>query len=150
MENETIQNLSGGSELKITQEAIFFLSSSAKWAKFLAIVGFVFIGLLVVIAILAGSVLAAMGGGYGAVSGGVITVVYLIIAAISFIPTFLMFKFATKLQAAIRTNDTPTLTESFNFMHKYYLFSGVLTIIALAFIALAVVFGIIGGVMSTF
>ena len=149
MENETIQNPVGDSELKITHEAIFFLSSSAKWAKFLAIVGFVFIGLLVVIAILAGTVLATMGGTYG-IGGGVVTIVYLIIAAISFIPTFLLFKFATKLQTAIRTNDTPTLTESFNYMNKYYLFSGVLTIIGLAFIALAIVFGIIGGIMSTF
>ena len=149
MENETIQNQSGVSGLQITNESIYLLSNSAKWAKFLAIVNFVFIGLLVIIAIFAGSVISSMGGMYGApVGGGLITITYLIIALIAFFPTYFLLMFATNLQKAIAGNDTPTLTESFKFMNKYYLFVGVMTIIALALIALAIVFGVIGAMAA--
>ena len=143
MENETVQNRIETSNFEITQESIFFLKGTAKWAKFLAMVGFVFIGLMVIIAIFASYAInmyvpeAFLGGGF-------FTAIYLIMAIIYFFPTLFCYKFAVNTQKAIVTNDTQILTGSFSFLHKCFQFIGIIMIVMLAFMVLSIIFGIIG------
>ena len=146
MENETVQNQFEVSFLEITQKSIFFLTGAAKWAKFLAICGFVGIGLMVIVAIFAGSMMSSLSNFNNSgfpMGGGFITVIYLIMAAIYFFPTLFCYKFAINTQKAIETNDTLTLTESFNFLHKCFQFIGIITIVMLAFVVLSVIVGVI-------
>jgi L-cystine uptake protein TcyP (sodium:dicarboxylate symporter family) len=80
----------------IDQSSRAHLSEAAKWAKFLAIVGFVMCGLIVVIAIFAGSILALMSNsfndGYSSstrLSGGMgafVAIFYIGIAILFFLP----------------------------------------------------------------
>jgi len=144
MSDETLQNQIGTSDLKITPESMAYLSSIATWAKFLSIVGFVFVGLLVVIAIFAGAIMSSIYSIYAAVSGMTITIIYLAIALIYFFPVLFAYKFATNLRKALVIKDTPTLTESFKNLSYYCLFVGILTIIGLVLLAIGIIVMIIG------
>lgn len=138
-------------ELQLDNQAIAHLGETAKWARFLAIIGFIFIGLIVILAFTAGSFFAQMGSYSGtplaAISGGIFTVVYLIGAAVWFFPNLFLFQFATRLKKAIATNDQTILANSFSAQKTMYKYMGILVIIYLAIIALALVLGILGTAM---
>jgi uncharacterized membrane protein len=135
------------------------LSEAARWAKFLAIVGFVLIGLLVVVAIFFGSVFSFVssrsGGsdfqraGYEGIVGGFVMFMYIIVAAIYFFPCLFLFRFSVKMKTALAANDQETLNTSFQNLKKMFRFVGILTIIGLALFALQFFFLLVGiGVAS--
>jgi hypothetical protein len=144
MNDEILQSQNGTPDLKITPELMMYLSSIATWAKFLAIVGFVVVGLLVVIAICVGAFMSSMNDLYGAMSGVSLTIIYLIIAVIYFFPVMFGYKFAIYLRNAIRSKDTPKLTESFKNLSYYCLYIGVLTIIGFVMLVVGIIVAIIG------
>ncbi|MER2998652.1 DUF5362 family protein [Pontibacter populi] len=127
-----------------------FLRNTAKWGKFLAIVGFVMIGFIVLMGIFAGSVLGsvmskASGNGIGGGVGGTFFVVfYLIFALLYFFPVLYLYRFSDKMQHALRHKNEDLVTESFKNLKSLFKFMGVLTIIMLAFYALGLLFMAIG------
>jgi hypothetical protein len=145
MEPNTNTNLF---ELQVDHEASSYLRDAARWAKFLAIVGFVICGIIVLVALFAGSMLATSFGAMGArgstAMGAMVSVIYIIIALISFFPWLFLFNFASKMQVALRNNDQVQLNQSFKNLKSCYRFLGILMIIYLCFIALALIFGAIG------
>jgi hypothetical protein len=124
-------------ELQVDQTSMSYLRDAAKWARFLAIAGFVFCGLFVVFAIVVATVLAnllsTMGtsptsGGMGA---GPIAAVYIGIAAISFFPNLYLYNFSGRMRAALRDNDQDQLNLAFKNVRSLFRFVGVLMIIGL-------------------
>ena len=142
MNDEILQSQIGTPDLKLTPESMTYLSSVATWTKFLAIVGFVVVGLIVVIAIFVGAMISSYA--YLPISGMSLTVIYLIIAIIYFFPVLFAYKFATNLRKAITFKDTPKLTESFKNLNYYCLYVGVLTVIGLALLTIGIIVAIIG------
>ena len=133
-------------DLQIDQPVSNYLSESAKWAKFLAIVGFVFCGLFAVLALFAGSFTStAFGslGGSAGMSGIFVILIYLGIAALYFFPCLFLFHFANKMQRALRQNDQGSLTDSFRNLKSCYKFLGILMIVILAFYAIAIIVGML-------
>jgi len=124
-----------------------YLAETARWGKFLAIVGFVAIGLMALGGIFFGSVLANLTGGVGLISPMFITMMYLILAALYFFPVLYLFRFSTKMQVALRSDNEAELTSSFQNLKSLYKFMGILTAIILGIYALIFVFAGIGGAM---
>lgn len=126
------------------------LKETAMWAKFLAIAGFVMSILIAVAAIFAGTMfnkLAAglpggRGSGTGMMAGGMIMIVYLVIAVVAFFMALFLFRFGVKMQAALKVNDQETFNLSFQNLKMYYRFAGIITIIYLAILLLALIGGI--------
>ena len=79
-------------EMQLHQTAKDFLKKTAKWAYFLSILGYVGIGFMVFAALFASTLFSAMGhtappmGTMGPSFGIMMSVVYLIIAALYFFP----------------------------------------------------------------
>ena len=74
------------SDLRIDEVCHMHLKETAKWTKFLAIVGFVITGIIVLVALFAGSILAEMPVSETAgVGAGLVTFIYIIIAVIYFL-----------------------------------------------------------------
>lgn len=118
----------------------------AGWAKFLAIIGFIVCGLIVIAALFAGTFIASMSS-YNAMGdtgglGAVVTVIYLIFAAVYFIPTLFLFQASTKLKNALDSTDQNLLNEGFTKLKASFRFWGILTIIILSFYILALIFGV--------
>lgn len=148
------QNTSNLFELHIDHQSNAYLRETAKWARFLAIVGFIICALLVIIALFAGSVIASGLGGFGdggfAGLGVVVTIFYVLVALLLLFPNLYLFRFGGQMQTALRNNDQALLASAFGNIKSYFKFIGILTIIALAFWALGLVFGVLGSTMSSF
>jgi len=129
------------------------LSEAAKWAKFLAIFGFIMCGLLVIIGIFFGTFMSTFSSGpYGneysnsAVFGGslavVMIVVYVGIAVLYFFPCLFLLRFANHMRNALNTNEQLTLNSSFQNLKIMFRYVGILTIVLISFYALAFLIGI--------
>lgn len=120
------------------------LADAARWAKFLAIVGFIVCGLIVIVGIFAGSLLESFSStrryegfdsnvevtrGLGVVA----TVFYILIAVLYFFPCLFLFNFASKMKTALLSNDQDVLNSSFQNLKKTFRYIGVLSIIVLSF-----------------
>jgi hypothetical protein len=136
-------------DLQLDPQSGNYLSEAARWARFLSIVGFIMIALMILAGLFLGSRIAAglstMGGGYSMLGGGFITVLYVLFALIYFFPCFYLFHFGSKMRMALRNNDQETLSDSLKNLKSCFKFFGVFTIIVLSFYALALVAVVIGG-----
>lgn len=141
-------------ELHLDQSAKDFLKETAKWAYFLSILGFIGVGLMVIIALFAGTLfstlgstvpgMAAMGGSFGVMIG----VFYFALAAIYFFPVYYLNKFAVNAKRAFKENDSEALTKSFEYLKSHYKFIGIFTLSIMILYGLILVFAVIGGLMS--
>jgi hypothetical protein len=76
---ENLTQVSNLNELKLNNHSIGFLKETAKWANFLAIMGFIGIGLIVILAFFMGAVLSSLpNANLLPITGPIMTVVYLL------------------------------------------------------------------------
>lgn len=134
-------------DVQLTQASKAYLSEAARWARFLGIVGFIFIGLFVIMALFMGSMFSSMPGmeGAGALGGGFITAIYLVFAAIYFFPTLYLYRFGTRTKVALANYDTDGLTDGLGNLKSTFKFMGILTIIMLGLYGLLFLIGIFAG-----
>ena len=138
----TVNTESNLFELQIDHEISSHLSQTAKWAKFLAIVGFVFCGLITLVVVFAGSWVATispLGGTMGA-AGFMQVVLMLMMVGLYFFPCLFLFNFSNKMLLALRNNDQNSLITSFRQLKLCFKFVGILTIIFLSIYLVIFVF----------
>jgi|TARA_B110001469_G_C9496654_1_gene248225 hypothetical protein len=149
---ETIdQDLNPTSNL-ITENAIKFLSETVKWSKFLSVLGFIMVGFMVIAALFMGTMIANLGGvgmKDGSMSDGVITVLYLILAAIYFFPVYYLFKFSQNLKEAISNESADSYEKAFEYQKSQYKFAGIMAIIVLSIYVIVFLVAIVGGLLAS-
>lgn len=121
-------------ELKITESSKSFLLETTKWAKFLAILGFVGIGLMVIGALFIIAVGSSMRGAGGAPV--LMGVVYLLMAVLYFFPTYYLYNFSVKMKKAILNLDQSNADSGFENLKSLYKFMGILAIVMISFYVL--------------
>ena len=141
MESTTQNNLF---DLQVDHLGVGYLRDAAYWAKFLAIAGFIFCGLFVVVAVLVLSLLSSLFNSVGAsgtagIGAVPIAFVYVGIAVLNFFPCLYLYNFAVKMQVALRSNDQEQLNTAFRNMRAFYRFVGVMMIIALGVFLLGII-----------
>ena len=127
-------------DLQIDQQSHSYLSETARWGKFLSVIGFIFCGLFAIIAIFAGSYINSSistqsFGRSSALGGSVVTVIYILIALLWFFPCLYLFHFANKMKLALGGNDQEMLNTSLKNLKACFKFMGIITIIVLSFYA---------------
>jgi hypothetical protein len=136
------------------------LADAARWARFLAICGFVLLGLMLLFGIfmmigmsseISSSISQEYGNNsmFGAMGMGVFVLGWIISALIIFFPLLYLLRFANRMRASLNGNDQQELNNSFQNLKAYFKYLGIITIIVLAFYAIAFVFAIIGASMFT-
>ena len=133
------------------------MSEAARWAKFLAVCGFIFLGLLVIYGMIMSFVFANMTskmsefdntsttGDLSNIMGIGMIIFYIICAVIAFFPYYFLLRFANKMKAALISNDQETLNSSFQNLKILYRYMGILMIISLV----VIVFGIVSMIATT-
>lgn len=121
------------------------LSESARWARFLAIVGMISLGLMiafgVVYSIWISTTMSSLQDRYGVQSSGAYTssvatgsaLVFIIMAVIAFFPFLYMLRFANQMKLALYSNDQENLNASFQNLKRYFRYVGIITIIGIGF-----------------
>lgn len=148
MENNLDNPSTFSSVLTIDQLSTNYLEETRKWARFLSIMGFIMIGILVIIALFAGSLFSSLGSGMtGALPATMITIVYLLIALLYFFPVLYLYRFSVQMKVALQESNQESLSGSFGNLKSMFKFMGIMTIIVLALYALAFIFAIVAGTM---
>lgn len=134
------------------------LIETSKWARFLAIVGFIALGLMLLFGIYMSTVFSSMDrfdNLYGRSSSNVFSmlgagmaVFYIVVAVIMFFPLLFLLRFANRMRSALAGNDQEVLNGSFQNLKAYFRYLGVITIIGLAFYALTIIIAILGAATS--
>jgi len=133
------------------------LSEAGKWARFLAIAGFIFIGLMVVAGIFLSITFSSLetqstyngnpAGMFSAMGVGMM-LFYILFAVIMFFPLLFLLRFANKIKTALAANDQEQLNTSFQNLKAYFRFIGIVTIIGLAFYGIGILFGILSAIAA--
>ncbi|KYP15029.1 DUF5362 family protein [Flavihumibacter sp. CACIAM 22H1] len=125
-------------DLQVDGISSSYLAETAKWAKFLSIIGFIVCGILVLAGIFMGSILSdlsSMGGNPGVFAGGgsiFISILYVAMSALYFFPCLYLYRFAVAMKTALQANDALQLQTSFKNLKSSFRFVGILTIILLS------------------
>jgi Na+/proline symporter len=87
-----------------------------------------------------------MGGGLGGpqsfMTTGILAAIYSIIAIIYFILSLFLYRFAGKMQVALQATDQDSFNAALYNLKLVYRISGIIVLVYLAFVALAMVFGV--------
>ena len=140
-------------ENQLTGAAVGFLQESAKWSKFMAIIGFIGIGLMVLVSLF-------MAIGFSAMSAStmpelpfpmsVFSILYVLFAAIYFFPVYYLYQYATKTSAALHSKNKQLLADGLENLKSHHKFLGIFTLIIVSLYGFLFVFAILGGILSTF
>jgi hypothetical protein len=124
-----------------------YLLETARWAKFLAVVGFVLLGLLILFGVFLSTIMGAVGSRYGGSFqnfGGVMMVLYVLIGILYFFPTYYLFKFSTLIKPALLTSNQHGFNSALSYLRSAFRYIGILTLVVLGLYALAFLVGIAG------
>ena len=151
MEEEINQVSSHNEGMNLSVYALSNFRTAGLWAKFLAIMGFIGVGFMLIagfvmiIGMSAMSIYDSNPMGFGFAGLGFI---YLIIAVLMFFPAYFMLRYAIKISDAFRTRNVLSLDESSKQLKNYFVFTGVMTIIVLGIYLIAILgFAIVGASM---
>ncbi len=130
---------------QLTSKSVAYLLKAAKWGKFLAILGFIVSGLLILGGIAMSFVLNKVSGTDELVpidmpfSPGVLSIIYIIIAVISLIPVIFLNTFSNNAMKAIHLSSTEKMTTSLRNLKNLFVFIGISTVILLTLYTLIVI-----------
>ena len=150
MENTTALDYGAGS-LQMSSSIRQSLQNTAKWGTLLSIIGFIFIGLMVISGVFIASSMSTLSselGTFGGSFGVLFGVGYLVSAALSFYPTYLLFKFSNGIKKSLREEDQLQLESAMNYLSNLYTFWGILTIVLIAIYVISIIAGVILGFSS--
>jgi hypothetical protein len=140
--------------LTIDEEAKAQLLETVRWTKFIAIIGFVFLGLLLLLAIAVGagfSMMTEVSGmrGLGGALGVGMMIMYLLIALLYFFPIYYLYKYSILIKPAIHSGNQEQFNLALSYQRRMYKFIGVLFLILLVLYAIIFIFGIIGAAIGS-
>ena len=136
-------------QLTLTSRAKGFLKETAKWCKFLSILGFIGLGLLFLssffISTIYGSMPQATSMPFNL--GTAMTIIYMLMIVIYIFPLYYLYQFSVKLKKAVTSKDDEVLESAFEMLKSHYKFVGVFTIIMLSIYILAGIAGLMGAIV---
>lgn len=137
-------------DLQVSSPVKSYLNESAKWGRFLAIIGFVFCGLIAIAAFFIPTIyrmlpafneLPSMTA--SSIATG-ITIVYLFLAIILFFPSLYLYRFSVKMQIALNSLSQENFEQSFGSLKSMLKFYGIFIIVVLSFYVLVFLIGMLG------
>ncbi len=121
-------------KLEIGPESVKNLNATRKWTMFLSVLGFIFLGLLIVVGLVTSTFLNAFKS--KEVSLGVpeslMVVMFIVIAAIYFFPVLYLFRFSKNIRDAVQNLDKMKLEKAFKNLRIYFTYIGIMVIIVLS------------------
>ncbi len=117
-----------------------YLLETAKWGKFLAIMGYIGMGILVLVSFF--MMVGASFFGSAATAGfpmWIVGFIYIALAVVYYFPVTYLYKFSAQMKEGIRSNDGSTVTSGFRNLKSLFRFLGIFTIVILSIYAVALV-----------
>ncbi|MNU20748.1 hypothetical protein D3C71_89990 [compost metagenome] len=152
------QHLPGGiiPSSGLNENSKAYLGQTVRWTNFLAILGFISIGLMLFF-----SLLIILGGGimmnrlsevssFGTIGYTLFGILYLGISILYFFPVFYLYKFGRLMKSGLLTDNELQITEAFRYQRNMYRFMGIMALIVIGIYILIFVFGALGAASGGF
>jgi len=139
--------------IEITQVTKMIFLETAKWAKFLAILGFVGIGILVIAGFFMGALMSSLDqmndyrastNPFGMIGGAFFVILYTLMALVYYFPIKYLYDFSTKVKKAFEIQDQLLFNEAILKLKSHYKYIGILMFIVFSLYILMMVFTLIG------
>jgi hypothetical protein len=153
-ENYEINELEQVAAMQLDGAAQQALKNTGKWAMFFAVLGFIGVGIIVLVGIVAGGAMMLAGSTFAnepstgftsGVFGGGMMIMYIIIGSIYLFPLIKLFKFSQTIEVALKKQDDSMLSVALVNLNKHYKIMGYYTIVIFGIYVLiflgAIVFG---------
>jgi hypothetical protein len=131
-------------KIEIDQKTLNNINATRKWTMFLAIIGFIFLGLFIVFGLIAGTFLSAFNTGETRLGfpESLLLLLFFLLAAVYFFPVLFLFRFSKHAANAVQNIDKQELLKAFRNLRFYFAYLGVLIILGLIlYIALLITAG---------
>lgn len=136
------------SSAAIDEASKAYLLETVRWTRFLAIIGFISIGVLLLFTLL-------MAIAYSSISSettpfGLIgtTLYLLVLVGLYFYPALALIRFSSCMKTGLTLNDQDQIREGFRYQKNLYKYTGILVIIALVLCLLSAILAAIAAVFS--
>jgi Na+/phosphate symporter len=122
-------------KIEIEQETLNNLNTTRKWTMFIAILGFIFLGLLIVVGAIAGTFLMAFNSNEKVlgIPESLMFIPLLFLALVYFPPVLFLFRFSKHAGHAVHTFDKKEMHGAIRNLKLYFAYLGVLIIVILTF-----------------
>jgi MFS family permease len=150
MDSNELENQAQESNIELTPDSITYLSETRKWAKFLAILGFVSMGFLVIFGFFFGTFFSELSGQETELPfpSFFIGFFYLIMAVLYFFPILYLYQFSSLIKKALNYRSKDQLSLAFKSLKSHYRFIGIMTIVIFGFYILILLVAMIVGFSS--
>jgi len=128
--------------LELNELSIDSLRVSAKWSTFLAIIGFIGLGFMLLAALLMGTAFSAIGEqpqlqgmhDLNPMMGFIkfLPLLYILIAVIYFFPVYYLFKYASGMKRALDLRNPEMIANSLCYLKSHHKFLGIMTIVMIS------------------
>ncbi|UPT70631.1 MAG: DUF5362 family protein [Flavobacterium sp. JAD_PAG50586_2] len=128
-------------DLKLNDFAVAALRESGKWCMFLSILGFIFIGLFVLMGIFMSFVMSAMPTeSYGPgmennpmmAMKGYFGIFYIIMALVYFFPVYYLYNYAKGVKQALELSSSEVMATALVNLKSHHKFLGIMTIVMIS------------------
>jgi hypothetical protein len=121
-------------KIEIEHETLKHLNTTRKWAMFLAIMGFIFLGLVLIIGIIAGTFMTAFSTGQKdlGIPDSLMFIPVILLVVLYFFPVLFLFRFSKHTSHAIQTLDKHALHKGLKYLKLYFAYIGILIILVLS------------------
>jgi hypothetical protein len=128
-------------ELQLNETAIQYLKESAKWSLFLAIMGFIGIGFMLLAAIVMGTMMSSALGAATPIAGmgGMLSGVYVVMAILYFFPIYYLYKYAADMKTALNSRNNDLLTSALGYLKSHHKFLGISIIVVISLYILMII-----------
>src|SRR5690242_17009725 len=136
-------------DLQVSHPVQSYLLETAKWAKFLSILGFIGCGVMIIFAFIAPAFMSTtppysdMNGRALSAAKGTITITYIISGVLLFFPCLYLYRFSSHTQASIKAINQENFEQSFMNLKSAFKFYGIMCIVILSLIVLVMIFAAI-------
>ena len=135
----------------ITEKMSLYLKQTKPWVRFISIVMFVAVGLMVLVALFMmvgmgfiGNLTGQHGGKLGGFAlGAVLGALYLLIALLYFFPGLYLFQYASAIGRMLKHDQTGGMEQALQKQKSFWKFIGIMLMIILCIYAIAII--VVGG-----
>jgi len=128
-----MENIEEKPKIELELETLRDLDRTRRWTMFLAILGFIAIGVLLIVGIFTGIFLSIFNKGDTATSypGWMVCVFIISASVINFFPMLYIFRFSKFISGVAKTHDKEELKKAFRNLRSYFTYVGIVIIVAL-------------------
>jgi len=117
--------------IEIGPETLNCLNTTRKWTMFLAISGFIFLGLIIALGLIAGTFLSAfnLNDSTLGIPDLLMIVIFFVLALVYFFPVLFLFRFSKHASNGVATLNSQEFHKAFKYLKRFFIYIGILLII---------------------